>query len=125
MSTFRQLDRDIWTNPSDSPLSEWYERVRDVPINQLGIGDISRACRQRLFLEYTVPVLVEYLDRDPLAGELYDGELASTVAKIPSRFWCQAPELAQKARNILREALSKFDADVAEEVTAFFNEENA
>ncbi len=119
MTIFRQLDRDIRTTASDSPLNEWHERVRDVPISQLGIGDISRACRQRLFLEHTVPVLLECLARDPLAGELYDGELASTVAVIPSTFWFQAQETAENAKKLLMKALSELDVEVAEEVRAF------
>ena len=50
--TFRSLEPlaggDRPPSQADSPLGEWYESVRDVPIHQLDDGSLGIAIRQRL-----------------------------------------------------------------------------
>ena len=100
-------------------MDEWYERMRDMPLNELGIGDLCRACRQRLFLDHTVPLLIERLALDPHGGELYDGELITVACNIPVEYWKTSLALLEKAKRMIMDALPEVDADVVEDVKAF------
>lgn len=72
-------------NPS--ALTEWYLSVRDTPLAELGVGDICRSLRQSLFVREILPVAVELLNNDVLAGERYDGELISAIASLDVSFF--------------------------------------
>ncbi|HWB06702.1 MAG TPA: contact-dependent growth inhibition system immunity protein [Verrucomicrobiales bacterium] len=71
----------------DSSLEEWYASVRTKPFSSLTDGDIARAVRQKLFLEYIVQETIRRLRVDPLAGEKYDGELISALAGLKPAEW--------------------------------------
>ncbi|QIA03874.1 contact-dependent growth inhibition system immunity protein [Pseudomonas fluorescens] len=87
---FRDLEElpflDIATQDGCS-LDEWYVSVRDVPINELAVGDICRALRQELFTRYVLPVAVALLSDDVLAGDRYDGELLVALAGLNEVHW--------------------------------------
>ena len=85
-----------------SALEKWYKSIRDVPIDGLELDDVCVAVRQKLFLQFVLPVALRYLQNDPLSGELYDGELAKAVAGLPSRYWPSEPGLKDEAKRILR-----------------------
>lgn len=68
----------------DSSLTSWYKEIREVPIEELEIGDICRAIRQELFLPYVLPVAFRTAIDDVTAGELYDGELLAALAVLPA-----------------------------------------
>lgn len=90
-----------------------------MPISDMAAGDLCRACRQRLFLEYVVPAALRQLRSDPSAGELFDGELASVIARIPEPFWRAHPELRSEGRQCLLSVSPRLDDDIQREVGAF------
>ena len=95
--TFRDLDQGHATADQEteiSALDEWYDSVRDIPINELDDGDLSRACRQCLFPQSVVPVAVRRLQLQPLAGDSYDGELFASLRSVPRLYWKNNPEMA-------------------------------
>jgi len=99
MVTFRQLElpaERIEPTESGSALDEWYGRVRDLPIQELDDGDLSRACRQRLHLDHVVPIAVRRLASEPLAGETYDGELLAAMKSVPIQYWQSNQEISQE-----------------------------
>ncbi len=59
----------------DFPLPAWYRSIRDVPLDELRIEDISKALRQNIHLEQVIPLALKRLQMEPLAGEMYQGEL--------------------------------------------------
>jgi hypothetical protein len=65
----------------------WYRAVHNTPITELGIEDICRACRQKIHLEHTVPRALELLRTDPLAGDMYEGELLVSLKSVPPNYW--------------------------------------
>lgn len=102
--TFRQLEAgENWCEQGirRSALEEWYCHIRDTPIEEVEIGDLCRACRQRLHLTYVVPIAVKHLRMDPLAGEMFDGELLAAMRSIPTSFWRVNCELSQKLASVL------------------------
>lgn len=97
--TFRQLELSaerIAPTADGSALDEWYSRVRDLPIQELDDGDLSRACRQRLYLDHVVPIAVRRLTSYPLAGEIYDGELLAAMKAVPIQYWQRNRQIAQE-----------------------------
>jgi hypothetical protein len=70
-----------------SSLERWYDEVRTTPFDQFSDGDLSRAVRQELYLEQLLPFAIARLQEDPLAGDLYDGELMKAVSEVRDSFW--------------------------------------
>jgi len=120
MITFRSLDGDIDrpVKPASS-LDAWYDEKRDVPINELEVSDLCRACRQEIFLEHVLPVALERLKTDNLAGSLYDGELAVSVSMVPLSFWCRNKKLTKEAYECTTDALPQIDDDESAKLKNF------
>jgi hypothetical protein len=89
------------------PLPAWYRTVCDIPIDELGVEDICKACRQKIHLDHTVQRALRLLRTDPLAGESFDGELLAALKSVPREYWssneaeCQALRLL--ARSVAQE----------------------
>lgn len=116
-STFATLERQAGqsyalTHGDKWPLEEWYDSVRQLPITQLSVGDLAKACRQNVWIEQVVPVAVEVLKNDPQAGELYDGELVVALKSIPAAHWPEHRAVANTLQQIIEQHLSEFDEDV-------------
>jgi hypothetical protein len=121
--TFRSLSGPGQPPGSESSsLDAWYTRVQDVPLEKLSDGDLARASRQALFLEHIVPIALARLHEDPSAGELFDGELASVIARLPKSFWSAHLDLLSRTMTVLGKAEPRVDEDVREEVHAFLAE---
>ena len=85
MITFRKLIGNINVRKEpdqQSPLELWFERIIDVPIEELMVEDICRAIRQKLCIDQLMPRVLEVLTEEPLAGEYYDGELIAALSTI-------------------------------------------
>ena len=65
-----------------SPLELWFERIIDVPIEELTVEDLCRAIRQKLCIDQLMPRGLEVLTEEPLAGEYYEGELITALSTI-------------------------------------------
>ncbi len=74
-------------SPDEFPLPAWYRRVRGLPIDELTVEDVCKACRQRIHVEHTVPRALRILEETLLAGEIYEGELLVALASIPRQYW--------------------------------------
>jgi len=91
--TFSLLDREkgITELPpvtdEEYPLPAWYCSVRDVALEDLTLGDIAKACRQQIHLDYTVPIALIRLTTDPFGGEIYEGELLASMKSVPREYW--------------------------------------
>lgn len=91
--TFAILDRQKGyaklppATEEECPLPTWYRAVCEIPIDQLGLEDICKACRQQIHLEHVVPLALRTLKSEPLAGEMYDGELLVSLKSVPADYW--------------------------------------
>jgi hypothetical protein len=100
-------------------LEEWYVSVRDTPIRDLSVGDLARAIRQKLFLHALVPLVVERPTADPLAGDIYDGELLVALRNIPKAFWMQRVDLRDGLASVLSKVVpGSLDEEWANDVDA-------
>jgi hypothetical protein len=120
-TTFSELDDAAGKQiqGGDSALGRWYDSVKDKPIPDLTIDDLSRALRQEVHLEDVIPAATRYLASDPLAGHQYDGELISALARVPSQFWKMHPALADQASALMMQSRDALDDDIRSEIDAF------
>ena len=84
------------------PLQAWFASVYDKPLNLFSEGDLARATRQQLFLEHIVPMNLQLLAKDPLAGEYYEGELLQALQSVPSKYWLQHVHMRQLLQGIVK-----------------------
>jgi hypothetical protein len=109
--TFALLDRErgIAEPPPVSgdeyPLAAWYRSVREVPLDEFKVEDISKAIRQNVYLEQVVPLALRLLKSEPLAGELYDGELLASLKAVPSQYWSQHEDERLSIKSAIEAAL--------------------
>lgn len=119
-TTFAALD-GLRTSPLEEreegwPLEEWYQHVRELPLNALGAGDVAKACRQEVWLDYTVPRALDLLAEDFLAGDLYDGELVVSLRSVPAGFWGKHPDLLRRLSGLIEKGKALLDDDEEGEV---------
>jgi CDI immunity proteins len=105
------------------PLPAWYRAVRETPLEELGVEDVCKACRQQIHLQHVVPMSIRILKSEPLAEEMYDGELLVSLKSVPSDYWSshvtEATELKSICDGVQENAQLSDDVrqDVAELVT--------
>jgi hypothetical protein len=87
------------------PLPAWYRSVREMPIDELTVEDISKAVRQNVHLEHVVPLALRVLESEPLAGELYDGELLVSLKAVPTQYWLQHRDEQRSVKSVIEAAL--------------------
>lgn len=99
--TFAMLDHEkgipdpLPAAGEEYPLPAWYRAIRETPIEELGLEDMCKACRQQIHVEHVVPIALRVLQSEPLAGEMYDGELLASLKSIPPDYWpAHRPEAA-------------------------------
>jgi hypothetical protein len=87
------------------PLAAWYRAVREVPLEELTVEDISKAVRQNVHLENVVPLALRLLASEPLAGEMYDGELLASLKAVPAQYWLQHQDERRSLQGVAEAAL--------------------
>ena len=76
-------------------------------------------------LERIHSVAIEWLLLNPLAGELYDGELACSLDKSFIGAWPWSRSSADRLRTALGEAICSYDSDVVSEVQELLSRLNS
>jgi len=118
--TFQQLESSSNCDNfivGNSPLDEWYQSIRGLPINKLNDGDLCRACRQKLYPIHVVPIAVARLHLQPLAGDIYDGELLVAMKAIPVEYWQGDLESATCLRKVAQKVIQvSDDSEVIDDV---------
>lgn len=94
--TLTQLEKNDWGPPKyDSFLVTECHRLRNVPLRDLTVENLRMLVGQGISLQYTVPLALEHLAADPMAGgDFYPGDLLKAVAGVADDFWAQHPSLA-------------------------------
>jgi hypothetical protein len=117
--TMRSLERQPSSDDGSPALDEWYRSIRDIPLHDLPIGDIARSVRQCLFPDFVVPVAIRHLQENPLAGDLYDGELLVSLRNVDDDFWKRREELKSELAWVLsRIDTGELHSDVVADVNA-------
>jgi hypothetical protein len=101
--TLDQLEGIEWGPPeADTYLVRTCHRLRKVPIGEFGVEDLRIMIGQSIGLFFLVPVALDVLARDPLAeGDLYPGDLLSSVLRSDPGFWNARADLRSQVDQIL------------------------
>lgn len=83
-------------------LPRWYLTIRGKRLCELSDGDVARLIRQDMYLDFVVPEAVARLRRDPLAGEMYEGEIVRVLARVEADYWLQHPDQKELVRDFAR-----------------------
>ena len=123
--SFRELDRLKGIAPlppadgEEFPLPAWYRSIIDVPINELTPLDLAKACQQKIHSEEIVPLVLEILKVDPLAGEYYEGHLCAALLSIDADFWKTNPGLLSQVHGVLNEHRISLEPELADDIATF------
>jgi hypothetical protein len=100
--TLAQLEKDDWGEPPyDSFLVTECHRLRNVSLRDLTVENLRILIGQSISLEYTVPLALEQLSRDPMAsGDLYPGDLLKAVSSIEDDFWARHSSLMEEWQRV-------------------------
>lgn len=79
-------------------LDKWYVELLNKRIEEITIKDISRMLRQDILIELAINKSLEFLEENPLAGEMYDGQLLELLYSLDLSKY---KEDIDKAKNIL------------------------
>ncbi|MBE6864326.1 MAG: hypothetical protein E7495_07150 [Ruminococcus flavefaciens] len=77
--------------PNDSeiyPLQEWFNAILEKTEDELTIADVCRMLRQRMCSKCAMKRAVDLLREDPFAGEIYEGQLMSTLYGSKEKYLC-------------------------------------
>lgn len=63
-------------------MDQWYVLLLNKTIKEINIGDIYRMLRQNVLVEIAIPIAFDMLRKDPLIGEMYDGQLLEMLYRV-------------------------------------------
>ncbi|RWL85274.1 MAG: hypothetical protein EOR67_11080 [Mesorhizobium sp.] len=107
--TLEELDGERWGEPTfDSYVVRTCHALRRKPLNTLTDEELRLAVGQGIGLEWLVPLMLQRLTENPFrAGDLFEGDLLASLARVPSSYWTEHPaEKAVLANKIMTAALS-------------------
>lgn len=116
--SFATLDKAKGVDPllpqqgEEMPLPAWYRSVYYTPVDELSIEDLCKAARQGLHVEVIIPLVIRRLREDPLAGEMFDGELLASLRNAGLDYWQAHPDEARELKPILESVLKNGPEDL-------------
>lgn len=116
--SLEDLDDGHWGEPDDSATSLIREchRLRTVALGSLTDNDIRLLLRQAIGVEWLVPLALNRLRTEPIAGDLYPGDLLTAVLGVESEYWdCHPAETLSLWHT--REALEQLRTDADQLLT--------
>jgi hypothetical protein len=94
-------------------LDVWFHSLLNKRTGDLNVNDICKMIRQDILLEeIALDKAIEFLRRDPLAGNMFDGEILEMINRVPfEKYFCKK-ESIKDLKNILvqiKENLAGYD----------------
>jgi CDI immunity proteins len=110
--SLEELDGDRWGEPDDDATSLVREchRLRTVPVGTLTDDDLRLLLRQTIGVNWLVPIALNRLGEEPLAGESYPGDLMTAVLGVGTSYWADHPAETLSLWHV-REALEQLRTD--------------
>jgi len=99
-------------NADFSSLTAWYDRAREKQFSEFSVEDWCKCVRQELYLKYLIEWPIAELRKDPLAGEMYDGELANAFTSVSHEFWMCREQAKEEVKAIFRSAYDQYPDNV-------------
>jgi hypothetical protein len=79
--SLQDLDGERWGDPpaDATGLIEQVHRLRTVRLQELSLEELATLLGQREGSEWIVPLALDHLEAEPMAGDLYPGQLLGAV----------------------------------------------
>src|SRR5438132_3871844 len=106
--SLQELERRDWDEPThDSNLAKACHDLRKKRLIEFTVENLRLMIGQAIGLAYLIPIALDRIEEEPLAeGDLYPGDLLTTVLKIDETFWNSNPESFERARRIISQISS-------------------
>lgn len=104
--------------PDETSLEVWYRSLYKQPFEDFSVFDLARACRQQVHVEFVVPYCLHVLQQDPIAGDMYDGELAVSLKEVPRQYWREHPGERAKFLSVVGAVRAAVNADPESDLEA-------
>src|SRR5512134_323083 len=87
--TLEELDGQSWgeAEPDAAILVRECHRLRKVPVRKLSNDELRLLLGQQIGAEWLVSIALARLHEEPLAGDLYPGDLLNAVLRTDSKHW--------------------------------------
>jgi hypothetical protein len=114
--TLEQLEACVWPHDDfGSHVVQRSQRLRKVPIGQLGVEDLRLLITQGIGLPFLVPLALDLLEAQPLVEGAYcRGDLLVSVLQLRDEFWRAYPELNNRVVELMMELRQLHDLLVSE-----------
>ena len=102
-----------WGAPEyDSHLVVTCHELRKKPLDQFTVEDLRIMIGQDIGTVLLVPMALERLSDDPLiSGDLFEGDLLASLARIPFAFWLKNPEQYREFQRLAQLAVERLRSD--------------
>ncbi|OWR32308.1 hypothetical protein CDO73_01480 [Saccharibacillus sp. O23] len=101
--TIEELEGVYWDKPDfDSSLVIKVHRLRKKPICELDKEDLRLLIGQQMNLDLLLPLALEELTQNPFAsGDLYIGDLFSSVLQVKQEYWIEHQDLKNELDEVI------------------------
>jgi hypothetical protein len=119
--TLDQIEGVPWGEPPDGAtrLIRRAHELRRTPIEDFSFEDLRLMIGQNIGLESLVPRALAIVAKDPFAaGDLYEGDLLTSLFAVPNTYWTEHQDLWWQLREVaerlisLRSVIDRADAFV-------------
>lgn len=86
---------------NSSSLEIWYNNIQNKKLLQLTDGNIARLIRQEFHLRYAIHEGIHRLWDNPVAGDLFDGEILVMICRLEKQFWLINLDLKEKIEELV------------------------
>src|SRR5262245_19136053 len=89
MVKFKDLETHEFRNREHSALEDWYEKVRNIPVEEFSDSDLAKSLRQNTFTDIVLPFALRRIFLDIESGDKYEGELLASFLSVSLDIWKQ------------------------------------
>lgn len=64
------------------PLQEWHNHLIEKTVDAITVADVVRMFRQNELVDLALSKAIDFLQKDPFAGDLFEGELLEKLSEV-------------------------------------------
>lgn len=86
------------------PLQEWHNHLIEKTVDAITVADVVRMFRQNELVDLALSKAIDFLQKDPFAGDLFEGELLEKLSEKDSTL---LKPVADDLKTIVKNATEK------------------
>ncbi|WP_028543622.1 contact-dependent growth inhibition system immunity protein [Paenibacillus taiwanensis] len=79
---FYLLNQQKQTVETEYALDNWYNRLIDKTEAEVDLTDVCKMLLQNVFIEIAIKKAMDILDENPIAGDMYDGQVLELLYSV-------------------------------------------